>query len=165
MVRQETAILLTAEGEQKMELNLDHLEDQRARLIQQILDAEEARDSAGHVAVAQFDDHRERVNAELAQLRQQLTWLEKEIGQAKSLQHPVAQDAIEVGHVITLQIGESGPSDYVLVKDFGGRAVGEAKTLSTQSPIGAALLGRTSGEVVTVETPGGMRTIKIVAVQ
>ncbi|HLV97647.1 MAG TPA: GreA/GreB family elongation factor [Ktedonobacterales bacterium] len=148
-----------------MELNLDHLEDQRARLIQQILDAEEARDSAGHVAVAQFDDHRERVNAELAQLRQQLTWLEKEIGQAKSLQHPVAQDAIEVGHVITLQIGESGPSDYVLVKDFGGRAVGEAKTLSTQSPIGAALLGRTSGEVVTVETPGGMRTIKIVAVQ
>ncbi|HEY7348259.1 MAG TPA: GreA/GreB family elongation factor [Ktedonobacterales bacterium] len=148
-----------------MELNLDHLEDQRARLVRQIQDAEEARDSAGHVAVAQFDDHRERVNAELAQLRQQLTWLEREIGQVKTLQHPAAKDAIEVGHVVTLQIGENRPSDYVLVKDFGGRAVGEAKTLSTQSPIGAALLGRTPGETVTVETPGGMRTIKIVAVQ
>lgn len=148
-----------------MELNLDHLEDQHARLVRQIQDAEEARDSAGHVAVAQFDDHRERVNAELAQLRQQLAWLEREIGQAKALKRPDAQDAIEVGHVVTLQIGENRPSDYVLVKDFGGRAVGDAKTLSTQSPIGAALLGRTPGETVTVETPGGMRTIKIVAVQ
>ncbi|HEY7356786.1 MAG TPA: GreA/GreB family elongation factor [Ktedonobacterales bacterium] len=148
-----------------MELNLDSLEDQRARLVRQIQDAEEARDNAGHVAVAQFDDHRERVNAELAQLRQQLTWLEREIGQVKGLQRPAAQDAIEVGHVITLQIGESNPGDYVLVKDFGGRPVGDAKTLSTQSPIGAALLGRTQGDTVTVETPGGMRTIKIVAVQ
>jgi transcription elongation factor GreA len=148
-----------------MELNLDYLEDQRARLIRQIQDAEESRDSAGHVAVAQFDDHRERVNAELAQLRQQLTWLEREIDQAKALRHPAAQDAIEVGHVVTLQIGENRPSDYVLVKDFGGRPVGDARTLSTQSPIGAALLGRTPGEVVTVETPGGPRTIKIVAIQ
>ena len=148
-----------------MELNLDHLEDQRIRLVRQIHDAEEARDNAGHVAVAQFDDHRERVNAELAQLRQQLTWVEKEIGQVKGLQRPVAHDAIEVGHVVTLQIGESGPSDYVLVKDFGGRPVGDAKTLSTQSPIGAALLGRTQGETVSVETPGGLRSIRIVAVQ
>jgi|SRR5579859_2158556 len=148
-----------------MELNLDHLEDQRARLVRQIQDAEESRDNAGHVAVAQFDDHRERVNAELAQLRQQLTWLEREIGQAKALQRPAAQDTIEVGHVVTLQIGESHPSDYVLVKDFGGRAVGDAKTLSTQSPIGAALLGRTPGETVRVETPGGLRTIRIVAIQ
>ena len=148
-----------------MELNLDHLENQHARLVRQIQDAEEARDSAGHVAVAQFDDHRERVNAELAQLRQQLAWLEREIGQAKALKRPDAQDAIEVGHVVTLQIGENRPSDYVLVKDFGGRPVGDAKTLSTQSPIGAALLGHSSGDVVTVETPGGMRTIKIVAVQ
>ena len=77
--------------------------------------------------LAQFDDHRERVNAELAQLRKQLTWLEKEIGQAKTLQHPAAQDAIEVGHVVTLQIGESGPSDYVLVSDFGGRPVGNCQ--------------------------------------
>ena len=147
-----------------MDLNLDDLEDQRARLIRQIQDAEESRDNAGHVAVAQFDDHRERVNAELAQLRRQLTWVEREIGQARTLRRPDAQDAVEVGHVITLQIGESQPGDYVLVKDFGGRAVGEAKTLSTQSPIGAALLGRTPGETVTVETPGGMRTIRIVAI-
>ena len=147
-----------------MELNLDHLEDQRARLVRQIQDAEESRDNAGHVAVAQFDDHRERVNAELAQLRQQLTWVEREIGQVRTLKRPVAKDAIEVGHVVTLQIGENQPGDYVLVKDFGGRPVGEAKTLSTQSPIGAALLGRASGEIVTVETPGGMRTIKIVAI-
>ena len=54
-----------------MELNLDHLEDQRMRLVRQIHDAEESRDNAGRAAVAQFDDHRERVNAELAQLRQQ----------------------------------------------------------------------------------------------
>ena len=148
-----------------MELNLSQLEDQHLRLLRQIQDAEDARDSAGRVAIAQFDDHRERVNDELAQLRKQLVWIEREIDQVKALQRPVAKDAIDVGHVVTLQIGENKPGDYVLVKDFGGRPVGEVKTLSTQSPIGAALLGRSSGEVVTVETPGGMRTIKIVAIQ
>jgi transcription elongation factor GreA len=148
-----------------MELNLTQLEEDRARLVRQIQDAEESRDSAGHVAVAQFDDHRERVNQELAQLRKQLSWLNREIGQAKALQRPVAKDSIEVGHVVTLQIGESSPSDFVLVKDFGGRPVGNVKTLSTQSPIGSALLGRCEGETVAVETPGGMRSIKIVAIQ
>ncbi len=148
-----------------MELNLSQLEDQHARLLRQIHDAEEARDSAGRVAIAQFDDHRERVNEELAQLRKQLAWIEREIEQVKRLQRPASKDTIDVGHVVTLQIGENQPSDYVLVKDFGGRPVGDVKTLSTQSPIGAALLGRAPGEVVTVETPGGLRTIKIVAVQ
>ncbi len=148
-----------------MELNLSQLEQDRARLIRQIQDYEEERDSAERVAVAQFDAHREQANDVLAQLRKQLSWLDREIDQVKALQRPVTKDTIEVGHVVTLQIGESSPSDYVLVKDFGGRPVGSVKTLSTQSPIGSALLGRCPGEIVTVETPGGARSIKIVAVQ
>ena len=148
-----------------MELNLTNLEQERARLVRQIHDYEEERDSAERVAVAQFDVHREQTNDALAQLRKQLSWLEREIEQVKALQRPAARNTIEVGHVVTLQIGESHPSDYVLVKDFGGRPVGEVKTLSTQSPIGSALLGRSPGETVTVETPGGMRSIKIVAIQ
>lgn len=148
-----------------MELNLSQLEQDRARLIRQIQDYEEERDSAERVAVAQFDAHREQANDVLAQLRKQLSWLEREIDQVKALQRPETKDTIEVGHVVTLQIGESNPSDYVLVKDFGGRPVGSVKTLSTQSPIGSALIGRCPGETVTVETPGGVRTIKIVAIQ
>ncbi len=148
-----------------MELNLSQLEQDRARLIRQIQDYEEERDSAERVAVAQFDAHREQANDVLVQLRKQLSWLEREIDQVKALQRPMTQDTIEVGHVVTLQIGESTPSDYVLVKDFGGRPVGSVKTLSTQSPIGSALIGRSPGETVTVETPGGVRTIKIVAIQ
>lgn len=148
-----------------MELNLSQLEQDRARLIRQIQDYEEERDSAERVAVAQFDAHREQANDVLAQLRKQLSWLDREIDQVRALQRPVTKDTIEVGHVVTLQIGESNPGDYVLVKDFGGRPVGNVKTLSTQSPIGSALLGRCSGEIVTVETPGGARSIKIVAIQ
>jgi transcription elongation factor GreA len=158
-------LLRAVRREQLMELNLSQMEQDRARLVRQIHDAEESRDSAGHVAVAQFDDHRERVNQELAQLRKQLSWLDREIGQVKTLQRPATSDTIEVGHVVTLQIGESSPSDFVLVKDFGGRPVGTMKTLSTQSPIGSALIGHAPGETVTVETPGGLRSIKIVAIQ
>jgi transcription elongation factor GreA len=148
-----------------MELNLNQLEQDRARLLRQIQDYEEERDSAERVAVAQFDAHREQANDALAQLRKQLSWLDREIDQVKALQRPATRDTIEVGHVVTLQIGESSPSDYVLVKDFGGRPVGSVKTLSTQSPIGSALIGRCPGETVTVATPGGLRTIKIVAIQ
>jgi transcription elongation factor GreA len=37
--------------------------------------------------------------------------------------------------------------------------------LSYRSPIGAALLGRRAGEVVTITTPAGPRTYRVVAVR
>ncbi|MBN1983095.1 MAG: transcription elongation factor GreA [Chitinivibrionales bacterium] len=64
-------------------------------------------------------------------------------------------------HVKIMDVEDSSTEEYTLV--------GEAETnpgkgkISTTSPIGKALLGRSAGETVEVQTPGGKIRLKIIA--
>lgn len=67
---------------------------------------------------------------------------------------PFDVHAIEVGDVVTVRDEEGGVDRYVLVDDgVGARA--RSDWVSVGSPLGAAIVGRSEGDTVEVESPGG----------
>ena len=74
---------------------------------------------------------------------------------------PFDTEAIEVGDTVTIQDKEGAVDRYVLVdRNLGSRA--QSDWVSVSSPLGTALLGRSKGDVVDVETPSGTSSYVIV---
>ncbi|MCD6424098.1 MAG: GreA/GreB family elongation factor [Anaerolineales bacterium] len=70
---------------------------------------------------------------------------------------------VTIGSLVTIKEGRSAPEKYHVVD------INEAKSrvgnISNESPIGESLMGRRTGDKVTVETPGGTITFKILEVE
>ncbi|MGD1003399.1 MAG: transcription elongation factor GreA [Minisyncoccia bacterium] len=77
-----------------------------------------------------------------------------------------AMGTIQLGSTVIVEIKKDGA---LLRKTF--RILGSSETdpgrgrISHTSPLGAALLGRAAGDVVTVQTPGGTQEYKVVEVR
>ena len=68
---------------------------------------------------------------------------------------PFDDDAIEVGDVVTVRDAAGEVDRYVLVDGkTGSRA--RSDWVSVESPLGAAILGRDTGDLVRVESPRGV---------
>jgi transcription elongation GreA/GreB family factor len=75
---------------------------------------------------------------------------------------PFDTHAIEVGDVVTIRGQDGDVQRYVLVDDgVGTRA--RSDWVSVGSPLGGAILGRSRGDEVEVESPGGMLSYVILA--
>lgn len=74
---------------------------------------------------------------------------------------PFDTEAIEIGDTVTIRDPEGGTDSYVLV-DRNVRSRARSDWVSVGSPLGAALLGRSKGDHVYVESPGGMLSYFIV---
>lgn len=73
---------------------------------------------------------------------------------------PFDSDAIEVGDVVTIRDADGEIDRYVLVD---GKAGSRARSdwVSVGSPLGTALLGRSTGDRVRVESPRGVTTYEV----
>ncbi len=71
-----------------------------------------------------------------------------------------ASDTVQLGSVVVLVNGDNIEHEYQIV----GPAESDpaAGKLSQQSPVGAAVMGRRAGDTVEVQTPSGMKTMRIV---
>lgn len=77
---------------------------------------------------------------------------------------PFDIDAIEVGDLVTIRTDEGRTESYVLVdRGVGGRA--RSDWVSVTSPLGAALLGRATGDRIDVLSPQGSTSYVIVDFQ
>ena len=114
-----------------------------------------------------------RENSEYHSAREEQSFLEGRIQQLQAtLDRAVVSEAsvddglARVGSTVEV-IDEAdvppAPVAYTLVDPAEAR-LAEGR-LSYRSPIGAALLGRRAGEIVTVSTPAGPRTYRVVAVR
>jgi len=100
-------------------------------------------------------------------LADQLQAVEDQIEEMNTLlsDGPGSQDGtISIGHVVTIRIDSGETKTYVLVNEHGGQELSGKTMLSSQTPVGTALLGRRIGETVSVGVGQEQLTIKIVAV-
>jgi transcription elongation factor GreA len=70
---------------------------------------------------------------------------------------PVAADEVAPGMLVTVRPVDEDDDDletYLLAEHAEEKAPG-ARTVTTSSPLGSALLGRTPGDTVEIEAPGG----------
>jgi transcription elongation factor GreA len=99
--------------------------------------------------------------AQQAELERRISDLQATLALA-SIAEPV-DGVAGVGQVVRLRVaGSAVPFEYHLVSP--AESDPRHGRISVESPVGEALVGRRAGDVVEVTTPGGARTMEIVAV-
>ena len=73
------------------------------------------------------------------------------------------RDQVDIGARVTIQEEDAPPETYLMV----GAKEADPRNgrISHESPIGRALMGRRVGETVTVETPAGLLSLKILQIE
>lgn len=75
--------------------------------------------------------------------------------------HPFDTEATEIGDTITIRDSDGHVEQYVLIDGaVGARA--HSDWVSARSPLGAELVGRSKGERIWVDTPGGRTSYVVV---
>jgi transcription elongation factor GreA len=149
-------LLLTAYGHEQLRAELETLETDGRRVLQeQLRDARGDGDLADNAGLLELLEEHARLEERIALLAIQL--------RAAEIVTPAGDGTADLGtcvRVCDLGSGEVREHDLVgaLESDLGDGRV------SIESPVGRALLGHRAGAVVEVETPSGLLALEIVSV-
>jgi transcription elongation factor GreA len=137
----------------------DELKDLRTRrrpeLHQRIQEATESGDISDNSEYEELKD-------EWASLEARITELELTLERSAIIQRQDGDETIGLGSRVTLRSDDGEVETWVLVSPPEANTSDGA--ISTESPVGRALVGRTIGDEAVVRTPGGEMTYTVVAV-
>lgn len=151
--------VVSPEGMRKMEEKLQYLTTvRRAEVAEQISIARGFGDLSENAEYDEAKNEQSRLEAEIMEL-------ENAIHTAIVIDDEnVSTDAVNVGTIVKVLFVEDGDEDeYTIV---GARESDPmANKISNECPMGAALLGRKTGDVVTVDAPDGAYQLKILGIR
>jgi transcription elongation factor GreA len=152
-------VLLSEEGLNKLERELEHLETVRRKEV-----AERIKQARGFGDLAENSEYEEAKNEQAfveGRIRSLRNLLRKAVVVDDEELDP---DVVNIGSRVTLQDEETGDTfEYTIV----GSTEAEPTNfkISYKSPVGAAVFGKNAGEVVRVKLPAGEVKYRIVAVE
>ena len=122
-----------------------------------------AEDIAAAVAQGDLSENAEYENAKSEQgfLNKQLAEIENKLKYAKILKKSSKNDFVEIGHKVTIEFLENHQQETVTLMTFGNGI----NTISVDSALGQALLGKAVDETVTVDAPIGELLYKIISIE
>lgn len=148
-------ILLTDEGLKKLEDELEYLKTQKRKEV-----AEKIKHARGFGDLSENSEYDEAKD-EQAKVELRIVELEKMLKNAKVIDDSELNlDIVSVGTKLKI-------FDYEYDEELEYSIVGSTEAdpskgkISDESPIGKALLGKKTGDIVDVETPGGVIKVKI----
>lgn len=144
-------VFLTEEGRAKLEAELKYLRDvRRPEVAERIRASKEFSDTTDN---AEFDEAKN----EQAFVEGRILTIERLLANAVLIDEEQAaahHDVVRLGSRVTVVDDEGSPEVYSIVGSTEARP--REGRISNESPVGRALLGRKSGEVVEVMTPAGV---------
>ena len=150
---------MTAAGHGRLQEELKHLKSfERPAIIQAIAEAREHGDLSE--------------NAEYHAARERQSFIEGRIGELEEITKraevidttKIGGDTVRFGAIVTLADDDNDEkSVYQVVSEF--EADIKDGRISIVSPLGRALIGKTAGDSVEVETPNGTRYYEVVKVK
>jgi len=151
----EKAVPLTPDGRAQLEAELAYLVNvRRQEIAAQIGAAAEDGDLSENAA---YDHAKE----EQALLEGRIAKLEHSLRNAVIIESATANGIVQLGSTVTIQ--DEGEQDtYTIVGPL--EAAPLKGFISNESPVGRALLNRKVGDVMQVDTPAGMRTVRVVSI-
>jgi transcription elongation factor GreA len=145
-------VQLTAEGRDRLKEELEHLRHSKLpELTTRIQDANEHGDISDN---SEYEDLKE----EVVMTDARITELEFLLDTAEIIEAP-SGGTIGLGSTVTILSDDGESETWRLVSPE--EADTRAGAISTDSPVGSALVGRKKGEKTTVETPGGAITYTV----
>jgi transcription elongation factor GreA len=146
---------MTAEGKKKLQDELRSLKlEKRPEVIQRIKVARSFGDLSENSEYDSAKDEQSAVEARIQQVEQMLKYAD--VVDADS----VDPNEVSIGKTVTYtEVGTSDPETYTIVgSDESDPLNGK---ISNNSPIAKALLGKKTGDKVTITTPGGQFDVEI----
>lgn len=152
-------VLLTPEGLQKLEDELEHLKSVKRREV-----AERIKLAISYGDISENSEYEDAKN-EQAFIEGRIMTLEKMLRNARIIQEDdVMTDAVSVGSTVLLRDIEFGEDvEYTIVGS--AEADPASNKISNESPVGRALLGQTVGSTVDVAVPAGSIQFEILNIK
>jgi transcription elongation factor GreA len=152
-------IVLTSEGKERLERELAQLkrlgrEEIAERLRQALEMGRELTENAEYLA-AKEDQER---------LEQRIAELEARLEGARVIERRTHGGVVEVGAHVRIRDRDARTAEEYEIVGSGEGDPGAGR-ISHDSPVGSALLGHHEGDLVEIDTPGGVRRLKILRVQ
>jgi len=158
---QEPTASLTLEAYVRLRAELDQLKSEgRTRIAERLKIAREFGDIREN---AEYD----AAKNEQALMESRIRNLERMLRDPEIIEAPVDADAVGPGMLVTVRpLDEDEPEDetYLLADSAEERARG-ARTITTTSPLGSALVGARKGDEVAYDAPGGTFRYQVVEFQ
>lgn len=148
-------ILLTQSALEKVEAELDALIIKRKEIAEEIKKAREFGDlseNAEYHAAREAQSHNETEILRIREMLENYELVEESDGSSVSMNTELKILYVDDNEEDTIKIVSTIEAD-----PFDGK-------LSNESPIGAGLIGRTVGDTIDVQTPGGPIQIKILEI-
>ena len=148
-------IILTPEGYKNLEEELRNLKVEGRKEI-----AEKIKEARSYGDLSENAEYDAAKDAQAA-MEQRITTIENMLKNAQIIsESEVSTDTITIGSKVKLYDVEfEEEMEYTIVGST--EANPDEGRISDESPIGKALIGRTKGETVDIETPGGIVQYKI----
>lgn len=145
---------LTKAGHKELQTELEELKSRRGEIADKIATARAFGDLSENAEWDAARDEQAQVESRIAEI--------EDILMNASIIKPKAGSSIAVGHTVKLENEKGKTVEYCLVGSVEADPL-EGK-ISDESPTGQALLGKKQGESVTIDTPSGQITYKIVEI-
>jgi transcription elongation factor GreA len=156
-------IILTHEGYEKLKQELEHL-----KTVGRAQSAERIRRARAQGDLSENFEYHEAKRAQ-AMLEGRIRELQRILEVAQVVDHLPNEDGmVTVGSVVTVEDLEHREKWMFRIVDTASAAVfgadEEYEHVSAASPLGQALVGKKVGDIVQVETPGGIVDYEILSV-
>ncbi|GAV32324.1 MAG: transcription elongation factor GreA [Anaerosomatales bacterium] len=141
-------VVLTPEGQARLEAELHHLETVRRREVgERIKEAKEFGDISEN---SEYDDAKN----EQAWVESRIAEINAILAHATVIEAPKKSSKVVLGSRVELKDLATGETQTFTVVGSAEADPAHAK-ISNESPVGQAIMGKKKGEVVTVTTPRG----------
>ena len=145
-------IILTKEGYQKLKREIEDLSTRRRREIADRIKV--AREFGDIAENAEYD----AAKNEQALMEARIRNLEAMLRDPEIVESPPSSEVVSAGMLVTLRPlddPDEGEETYLLAESSEERAAG-VRTITTTSPLGRTLVGRSLDDEVEYEAPGGV---------
>ncbi|HHW60581.1 MAG TPA: transcription elongation factor GreA [Syntrophomonadaceae bacterium] len=157
--REEREILLTKEGLDKLEAELEYLKSTKREEL-----AERIKQAIAFGDITENSEYEDAKN-EQAFVEGRILSLEKTLKNSRLMEEDdIRDDVVTLGSRVTLEEMKSGRQmDLLLVSSVESKL--KDGKISDESPVGKAILGKTVNTEVEVEAPAGIIRYKIIKVE
>lgn len=154
----EKEVLLTKEGLEKLEAELDNLKN-----VKRLEVAQRIKIAIGFGDLSENSEYEDAKN-EQAMVEGQIVELEAKIRNARVIEATGSKHNINIGSTVRLlNIPRNLEMEYTIV---GSTEADPAKLrISNESPVGEAIIGHKTGDIVEVKAPKGIIEYKILEIK
>jgi len=150
-------ILLTSQGLEKIQQELFNLKERRKKVAERIRNAREYGDLAENSEYEDAKNEQSFVEGRILELEEMLRR-----SRVVAKKDAMGTDKVEMGSTVVLKL-DGKTLEYTIVSS--SETDPASGKISSESPIGYSLLGKTKGEIVEINTPNGKMSCRIIAIK